>query len=384
VFARGGRGGDAWRNQAPGASPGERHGPGGGGGGGVVLLSGAATVSVTGGASGVTTTALDPYGATGGANGTSGTTTAASIPGATMGAQCLPTLTTTKTTSTPNVNNTASGTSATYSILVSNAANRGAAIRVAISDTLPAGFTYASTGSITFTGTATRTSTTNPTAGDAVPLWSAFRIPGGSSVRITFTVSIAAGTNGTFQNPATARYADPVRTVDTTNATVSYNPASSTGEDVTVVAPPRVTLVKSCTSPVNCETVGHRPGTELTYTIVFSNTGGRAAQNVFIVDVMPFSVDLVNAVNVRTTDFKVGSMTFTPNTSTLMLPPAGIRHFSDPIPFPATPPWTPSTSYTPPGVAGTFDPSVTYVGWQFTGSMPPGTSGTVTFTVRIR
>ena len=41
-------------------------------------------------------------------------------------------------------------------------------------------------------------------------------------------------------------------------------------------------------------------------------------------------------------------------------------------------------SYTPPGAAGTFDTAVTYVGWQLTGNMPPGTSGSVTFTVRIR
>jgi uncharacterized repeat protein (TIGR01451 family) len=203
-------------------------------------------------------------------------------------------------------------------------------------------------------------------------------------VRITFTVNIAAGTNGTFQNPATALYADPVRTVNTTNATASYTPASSTAEDVTVIAPPIINLVKSCTSPVNCETTGHRPGTELTYTIVFSNTGGRAAQNVFIVDVIPFSVDVANSLNVRTTDFKVGSMTFTPNTSTLTLPANGLKYFTDAIPFPATPPWNPSVAYTPAGAAGTFDPAVTYVGWQFNGSMPPNTSGTITFTVRIR
>src|SRR3712207_8195623 len=56
--------------------------------------------------SGLTTQAADPYGATGGTAGTSATLAASAIPGASMGAQCLPVLTTTKTTSTPTVNNT--------------------------------------------------------------------------------------------------------------------------------------------------------------------------------------------------------------------------------------------------------------------------------------
>jgi hypothetical protein len=77
-------------------------------------------------------------------------------------------------------------------------------------------------------------------------------------------------------------------------------------------------------------------------------------------------------------------MTFSPGTSTLTLPLAGIRHFSDALPYPANPPWTPTVNYTPPGAPGTFDPAVTYIGWQFNGQMPPGTSGSVTFTVRIK
>ncbi len=91
--AQGGRGGDAWRTQAPGTAPGERHGPGGGGSGGVILLSSAATaLSVTGGANGITTTASDAYGATPGGIGTSAiNVTAVSIPGTQSGAQCSPT-----------------------------------------------------------------------------------------------------------------------------------------------------------------------------------------------------------------------------------------------------------------------------------------------------
>ncbi|HEX3582855.1 MAG TPA: C25 family cysteine peptidase [Thermoanaerobaculia bacterium] len=64
IQAKGGNGGNPWLLQAPGGSPGERHGPGGGGGGGYVLLSSAAaSVDVSGGVNGLTTTANDNYGA---------------------------------------------------------------------------------------------------------------------------------------------------------------------------------------------------------------------------------------------------------------------------------------------------------------------------------
>lgn len=64
IQAKGGNGGSAWKLQAPGGNPGERHGPGGGGGGGYILLSSAAaSTDVSGGTNGTTTTSNDPYGA---------------------------------------------------------------------------------------------------------------------------------------------------------------------------------------------------------------------------------------------------------------------------------------------------------------------------------
>jgi hypothetical protein len=92
VRANGGRGGDAWRTEPANGTPGERHGPGGGGGGGIIRLSSAAgTLSVTGGANGITTTSNSAFGATPGANGASVTNiTAAQIPGVQSGAQCTP------------------------------------------------------------------------------------------------------------------------------------------------------------------------------------------------------------------------------------------------------------------------------------------------------
>ena len=83
VLTRGGRGSDAWPNQAPNGNPGERHGPGGGGGGGVRFTSVAvnAASSVAGGANGITTTANDAFGSTSGVGGLAGTTSFDSIPG---------------------------------------------------------------------------------------------------------------------------------------------------------------------------------------------------------------------------------------------------------------------------------------------------------------
>ena len=238
VTANGGAGGNAWATQPPGGSPGERHGPGGGGGGGVVLASSApaATSVAAGGLSGTTTTAADTYGATSGADGTSATLTPSAVPGADAGARCTPVLTVTKSTSTPNVVNGSSGTTATYAIRVENEISRATATAVSISDVLPTGFSYASTTTIGLTGGATRDTTVNPTAGATTPSWGTFSIPGGGAVTVTFVANVSASVPaGTVQNPATATYDDLASPGGT--ATASYDPASSTAEDVTVTVP---------------------------------------------------------------------------------------------------------------------------------------------------
>lgn len=234
VNARGGTGGT---NTGGGSA----HGPGGGGGGGFVARSTTitATADISGGANG-TTLVTNAFGATAGATGQS-TTISGTIPGASSGAECIPSLTVTKTTSTPTVTNTQSGTTATYTITVANTTGRVAANSVSISDPLPSGFTYASVGSVTLNGGATRPTTTNPTAGTATPSFGTFNIPGGGSVVLTFTVNIAASvTAGTYQNPATTTYSDPTRTTTAGTATATYNSASSTAEDVTVNLSSRV------------------------------------------------------------------------------------------------------------------------------------------------
>ena len=130
------------------------------------------------------------------------------------------------------------GTTGTYTITASLPSSGGGASGVNISDTLPTGFTYASTTSVVLTGSSVRTSTTNPTVGTATPAWGVFDILSGGSVQITFTVDISnTVATGTYQNPASASYLDPVRVAGDPALTVNYDPASSTGEDVTVTLP---------------------------------------------------------------------------------------------------------------------------------------------------
>lgn len=377
--ARGGDGGDTLVAAVP-------HGPGAGGGGGVIFANGAfGSTNAGGGVSGTTapsTTYPDPnYGAQPGQNGSINTTiNPNSTPGTPSGADCVPALTVTKSTSTPSLTNGSGGTAATYTITIANAANRAPATQLSISDTLPQpianGFAYASTSSVVLNGGATRPATTNPAAGAIIPAWSEFRIPGGGSVALTFVVNILAGVPaGTYQNPAAATYLDPKRTTPTGTATASYNAVSSTNEDVIITGPPNIGLVKACVAPADCVTAPQLPGAELNYKIDFANTGGASASNLTVVDVIP-----------ENTDFKLGSAAANIGTTGLTFV---IEYSNDFIP---TNPSAATWGYPPVSGAGGADPgfdrNVKAVRWRVTaGSLSqtsPNNSGSVSFISKIR
>jgi uncharacterized repeat protein (TIGR01451 family) len=92
--------------------------------------------------------------------------------------------------------------SVTYVITVENDSTV-AAQAVTVTDTLPQGFSYARTNSITVNGRAVG-SRMQPTAGSATPAWGAFTIPGGgfngATLVITFTASIGNTTLGSHPN----------------------------------------------------------------------------------------------------------------------------------------------------------------------------------------
>lgn len=93
--ANGGVGADAWINEPPNGTPGARHGPGGGGAGGVIWTGSNMTTfavrQVNGGAQGRTTTALDNYGAGGGAGYVGTVTFTGQLPGVNPGYECVTT-----------------------------------------------------------------------------------------------------------------------------------------------------------------------------------------------------------------------------------------------------------------------------------------------------
>ena len=289
IHADGGPGTDAWPTGPAGTAG--RHGPGGGGAGGVIITSNAlpgVQATVAGGLHGTTTNGPDAYGSTSGGAGMVLTTTAGAIPGSSSGAECLPLLTVSKTTSTPSVTNTAGGTAAVYSITVSNAINTAAATSVTVSDPLPAGFSYASTGGIVLNGGSTRPATVNPTLGDTTPAFGTFAIPGGGSVVITFTVNIAAGVpDGIYNNPVNATHLDPTRTTALGTAPSSYPGGGP--ERVTVGSPADIGVNKIVSNGLPAK------NTNVTFTVTARDNGPGTATGVQVTDPLPAGLALVSA-----------------------------------------------------------------------------------------
>ncbi len=327
VSAKGGKGGDSFPTGIP-------HGPGAGGGGGVVLLSGAASVDVSGGVNGVTGDGAGgtiAHGATAGGVGVTGTVLASGdAPLATAGARCLPVLTATKTTSTAT---RAQGvdTTASYTISISNASGRGAATGVSVTDDLPAPFTYngaaivpsylpasCGVGPASVTGAGADPVVLGTPGGGAS---SAFTIPGGCALQLTFTSNLNSAANGTYQNPGTFVFADPTRATGGTavaggNPTVApggayalggtvggspYLSASSTAEDVTVLPPGADLSLTNVVSPLSTTV-----GATVTFTVSLNNAGPQTANAVAVAAPLPTSLTFVSATP------SVG--TFTPGT----------------------------------------------------------------------
>lgn len=250
VNVAGGRGGDSYLTGT------SAHAGGGGGAGGVVIRSGAATVSNTGLANGITNTADNPvggaaHGATAGTGGTSTQPADSTFTSTRPSAQCLPQLSVTKATLTPTVT-TSNATSVSYTIVVSN--RGGSAIGADLVDnTLPPGWTFSQTSGLTFApalsgsawggfvegatpgqpavagspGTAANLSVNGtPTT---APLWGNLTIPGLTSgtpgvVTLSFVVSVPASAPvGCFHNPAGVKYLDPTRSTASREIAPSTN-----------------------------------------------------------------------------------------------------------------------------------------------------------------
>jgi uncharacterized repeat protein (TIGR01451 family) len=132
---------------------------------------------------------------------------------------------------------------------------------------------------------------------------------------------------------------------------------------VTIIGPPNVVLLKTVNPSGN-----QAPGTDLSYAITFTNSGGMVAQSLVIKDPIPPS-----------TDFKVGSVVTNSGTSGLNVV---VTYSND-----GGSTWT----YVPVAGGGGasigYDRNVTNIRWSFSGNLSqiaPNNSGSVGFTAKIR
>ena len=195
-----------------------------------------------------------------------------------------PVLTVTKTADTPTVVNTATGTTARYTIKVANTGTTATGVK--LNDALlPTGFTYLSTVAVntptsgTCTTAATRTTTVNPTVGATSPSWGDFSIPGGCDVSIQFDAAVASTVaNGTYSNSATT-------TTNTAGATITNfdgTPVATTVDNV-VVGSAILAVTKTTSTPTIVNTA---TGTTATYTLTVTNSGTANATGVKVIDTL--------------------------------------------------------------------------------------------------
>ncbi|MEQ1535303.1 MAG: hypothetical protein ABL923_05445 [Burkholderiaceae bacterium] len=255
INARGGIGGDSFVTGTT------AHAGGGGGSGGVVFSDGGIT-SLTGANNGVTnigdcpTTGVAPCSSANGATagGTGATSGIGSDPSGGGGGSsnlCLPNLAVTKSTTTPLIG-VSGATTATYAISVNNTGAGPAAGADIVDNTLPPGWTFASTSSVVFTpalsgaafggfiegatpgvpavasspGTVANLATNGAPA--AAPVWNNLTIPANGNVVLTYVVNVPATASvGVYHNPAGVKYLDPTRSTAAREVTPATNNAAN-------------------------------------------------------------------------------------------------------------------------------------------------------------
>jgi uncharacterized repeat protein (TIGR01451 family) len=182
-----------------------------------------------------------------------------------------------KVTSTPSITNSVAGTTAAYTITVTNQRSV-TATGVQIIDTLSSGFSYKSTTSITG---GVRTSTLDPVLGDQQPRWGTFDVPAGGSVTVTFDVNVAPSVGrATYQNDVTATSVNA--------STTTFDFLGTIAEDVSLTVAD-VSVLKSA-SATNVNT-----GQPVTFTITAANAGPDIATGVVVQDLLPAGISFVSA-----------------------------------------------------------------------------------------
>jgi parallel beta-helix repeat protein len=242
-------------------------------------------------------------------------------------------------------------------LLLSGFARPGSVIEVFIAAPDPTGFGEGQTYLVTLT---------EGSAADADATTSTYTSPVGGN-------NVGTDTTNKFQFTIPTPAGVSLGTVLTASATLAGSTSEFSGNISVANAPPSIGLVESA-NPGGTQP----PGTDLIYTIVYTNSGGQPANNFIIVDPNPLDIDPLERV-LRHVDFKVGSMTSSTGTTGLV---ATFEYSDD-----GGITWT----YTPVSGAGGapagYDRNVTNVRWVFAGSLSatvPDNTGSVGFTVRIR
>ncbi|HMC59176.1 MAG TPA: DUF11 domain-containing protein, partial [Candidatus Solibacter sp.] len=258
--AKGGTGGNAWATQP--YSLADRHGPGGGGGGGVIFVSGApASSSVVGGADGLTLNPGVAYGATSGTAGTSATTANMSqVTGLQSAEVCtrLPDVTVVKS----HVGNFTRGSTASYTLQVSNVNTVATSGVVTANDTVPLGLRPTS---------ATGTGWTCSVSGQTVSCTRSDALAGGGSYpSITVNVNVSQSAPATITN---------------TGAIGGGGDISPLNDLTTDVASVGSTADLSVTDAASPNPVA--AGGNITYTQIVTDSGPSAADNATYVATIP-------------------------------------------------------------------------------------------------
>jgi fimbrial isopeptide formation D2 family protein/uncharacterized repeat protein (TIGR01451 family) len=199
-------------------------------------------------------------------------------------------LTVTKTAVTPIVVNSATGTTATYTVTVTNSGGT-AATGVKLTDSLPPGFSYASTASVSVNGaTTTQFSVTN----GATPEWDitptgGFTINPGKTLVVTFTANIvSAVASGPYNNSAAVTSTSPVVSI------VNFDGNTSSTDDVLVTSA-SLTVTKTTSTPTVTNTA---TGTFATYFVTVTNSGSGTASGVKVIDTLPAGLTYASTTGV--------------------------------------------------------------------------------------
>lgn len=266
------------------------------------------------------------------------------------------------------------GATGTYTITVTNSGTSSTVGTITVTDNLPVGLSVngGAAGAVAVGGVnaANWTCASNAASPQIITCTSNTIIsntaPSNTSV-FNFTVNVAANAAASVTNSANVTGGG--------EATANNTDNSASDPTATNAVPPNIVLLKACTSPANCTSISQTAGTELTYTITFTNSGGQAATNFLLTD--PDPVNTLLRLNTNT-DFKIGSVANSLGTTGL----TATVSFSNDNGV--------SYTYTPVSQGGGapvgFDRNVTHVRWTFSGTLSqiaPNNTGSISFVVRI-